>query len=313
MDESADSVSGPGRATIAAAGPAIAEACGPDLSSLLGATVTLACEGVEPLTTDADDSEEAAVPVIHQPARTDDDPPLPLHLVLPRPDAVTLAGLQLGKPAEDVEGLRADPMDPELLAALKPVLKLVTAVAHRTLEDEGLSAIELGDPREVEGRAEVGELASGRFVRLRFKLSVENFPDGALELLLPDPSPPDEDAPTDVSACFVEVDEEAGEAIEALATALGWELSLVDPAELFRDEDRYADTSAIVVPWAVGGRSGLEIAESLARHPLTRHLRVVMASEAPTRAQVEAALRAGAASFVHQPFEERELRARLPG
>ncbi len=125
---------------------------------------------------------------------------------------------------------------------------------------------------------------------------------------------PEEGAPTGSGNALVFVDPrlEEGE-LRSLEDALGRPTRVCSEAEL---EDGTADAAALVVPFELPTRSGLEWVEAIRLRerscdPPRPPLPIIVVSKAPTRARVLLALRAGASSFAFQPYDADELRVRL--
>jgi CheY-like chemotaxis protein len=90
--------------------------------------------------------------------------------------------------------------------------------------------------------------------------------------------------------------------LEELEPDLPLRVTSIDPANLLAELENMGDAGAVIVAWDLGGRSGLELVESLIRDPRTAGARFALASEAPTRGMVQAALRAGATGFLFRPY-----------
>lgn len=102
------------------------------------------------------------------------------------------------------------------------------------------------------------------------------------------------------------------ERLAAAADALGVPVQGVDPRDLPPARlAALADARAIVVAWDCGVRVGLDVVEALAQHPETAGVPLAVAADAPTRAQVELALRAGARIVLRRPLDPAELARRL--
>ena len=91
--------------------------------------------------------------------------------------------------------------------------------------------------------------------------------------------------------------------LEDLEGDLPLTITSIDPANLVAQLESMGDAGAVIVAWDLGGRSGLELVESLVEDPRTAGARFAMASEAPTRGMVQAAFRAGATGFLFRPYD----------
>lgn len=99
---------------------------------------------------------------------------------------------------------------------------------------------------------------------------------------------------------------------EALEPELGLPVWTFDPAEFGPETfEEIAEASAIVVEWNLQGQCGIDLLEALLFDERTRKVPVILASAAPTRTMVTAALRCGARSFTLKPYLADELRRRL--
>ncbi len=294
-----------------------ATACSQDLASLLSATLELRGAVVESVSAE----EAAAYPtsVVHLCCHTEDNPPLPVHVVVPRTDAVTLAGLQLGEDESAMKARREQALESDYLTALAGVMKLAVAVLGRLFEEElGRSTIQLETTTEIEKPgSDPGWLGAEQLLRISLDLSIEGFPRGQLEILVPDDSVDGEAGERDEEAgpiFVIDPSEEERAGIEELEAELARRVTGLDPDEMVHGErGELEDAAAVIVAWDLGGRPGLELVESLAWDEGMEAVPILMASEAPTRGMVTAALRAGARSFVHRPYDAAEIRRRAFG
>jgi DNA-binding NarL/FixJ family response regulator len=290
---------------IARCGEKMGEASSADLTALLGREITLRPSGVERIS--AGRVAEKDSPIVHQLCRATGGVEADVHVLVPRPDANRLAALQLESDDDDPKDA---PLDTEMRAALQVVTKLVVSALENVLQEEGIEAsIEMRDAREVpEPASDPTWLTDEQFQRLRFDLTMERLPEGRIDLLLTLEGGAAEAGGPGSTILFLSDRDAERESLEDLAGALGWPVSVASADRL--DPACIADAGAIVVPWVVGGRSGLELVESLAAGA-AEGVPVLMAAEQPTRTMVVAALRAGAASFVQRPYAGEELRRRI--
>lgn len=101
----------------------------------------------------------------------------------------------------------------------------------------------------------------------------------------------------------VDPDESERGRLEELESSLPLRVTSIDPADLVAQLENAGEPGVVIVAWDLGGRSGLELVESLACDPRTAGARFALASEAPTRGRVEAAFRAGASGFLFRPYD----------
>ncbi len=287
----------------------IAESCTADLSALLGRSIEMRPAGVEQL-------ELASVcerddPIVDQLCRTEENPGADLHLLVPRSFAMRMAALQMGESGDGVDDAE---LTPEVHAAFQVVMKLVASNLSAVFEETGHPSIAAQDSRVIpEPASDPTWLVGERFLRLRFDVDIEPLPSGHLDLLLGDSSDPADSPAGGCTIYFLADPDEEPLSLNDIGVALGWSVGVIAP-ERVRDtcEGLFPNAGAVVVPWEVGGRAGLELVDVLRRDPQTAEVPLLMSSEAPTRAMVWAALRAGAQSFVMRPYDGEELLARLP-
>ncbi|MEM7409207.1 MAG: hypothetical protein AAF430_03100 [Myxococcota bacterium] len=280
-----------------------------DLTALLGKAV----EFLDPeiATIETSDVADSDAPVIHQLCQSTGTPPYEIHIVIPRPEAVQLAALQMGEEAD--EGRE---FDAEVRAAFGVVTKLILSTHLAPLEEDGVPEAEAKDAREIpEPASDPTWIIGERFVRVRYRLVIEGQPDGRCDILWPSG-----DATVAAEAgdggvlCVFSDDEDEQVALEDLAAELDWPVSLLAPHQTREEwQESFDHAIAIVVPWQLGGRAGLDLAESFLGDPVTSQIPVLLSSEAPTEFMVRSALRAGAHSFLIRPYRADELRARILG
>ncbi len=272
---------------------------------------------VEPV--DADEAAAHPASLIHLHCLTEDIPPVPVHVLVPRSDAVTLAGLQLGEDESAIKERRDQPLEPDHMAAFEGVMKLAVAVLGRLYEEDlGRSAIQL------EGTAEIEEpgtdpswLESQQLMRISYDLSIKGFSRGQLDVLFSIDGPGAQtNAQREAAApgSAIDASEEERERVEELEAELERQVMGLDPNDMIPGEtEDLAAAAVVIVAWDLGGRPGLELVESLLWNEETEAVPILMASEAPTRGMVTAALRAGARSFLHRPYDAAEIRRRAFG
>jgi len=285
-----------------------ADACSEELTALLGVSVLIRSPIAESV-----EGEEAAAhpaPVLDVVCRSE-EAGLDVHLIMPRPEAVAVAGLQLGEDAATLMERGAQPLEQDQLASFQGAMKLLVEVLGRLLQESvGVTALQLGDVLEVaEPSADGGFLAARSWVRLSFDLGIEGFPKGALEVLVASGAAGAAAPPLIVfDPC-----PEQRRLVEGFAADLGRPVETLDPGELARpDPDELLHAGAVLIAWDLGGRPGLEWVEELVRDERTREVPLLLSSDVPTRGMVAAALRAGAQSFVSRPYGLEQVRSALP-
>jgi CheY-like chemotaxis protein len=300
-----------------------ARALGHELSQRVASGVRLELASAEEISHEG--AAQEGEPVAHARYRALGEGAEAIHFVVPVVDAVTLAALLLGLEKEQIREKRSSELDGESIDALGDALKLATSLLARQLSERGAfpgleceqSLAEIGAPL-----AEGAWLDPGRYLRARFTLGLDGFPDGRIDVLFAESFVANwtqqafggaDRAASPVA--IVDPDPDAPQQAEALAGFLRRPVVHVDPTALAaRDPEaveRVGSAGVVVVAWDLGGRAGLELVETLRRDARTRDARLALASEAPTRGMVEAALRAGASSFLAKPYDAEELRRRL--
>lgn len=261
------------------------------------------------------------------------DPLAALHLLLPVADAAMLAELQRGADKAQVEERRSAAFDASWLEQIGPLLECTAARLGRDLATRapGLapaSGVEISAPVSPEA-----DLGTGDVFRVRLVIELDGLPDGRLDVLLPaalalraplegaaenaaaggpDGTHPSGSATARGPLLLVDPDPGAPLRAESLAADLGLAVEVLDPTRQGSGLlGALAPAGAIVVAWDLGGRAGLELLESLAAHPGTRHVPVALSCPSPTRIRVEAAVRAGAAEVLPGSYGAEDLQRRL--
>lgn len=120
-----------------------------------------------------------------------------------------------------------------------------------------------------------------------------------------------DDAPPG-AVVFIDAAPPEAERGQEIETALGRTCHWMDPGTLNADAmEDLARAAAIVIAFDLGNRCGLDLLESLQRDERTRGVRMAIGSAAPTHGSVAAALRAGARTFLCQPYDTTEIERRL--
>ena len=292
---------------------AIATACAGSLTTVLGTDFTASMRAID--AADNSCAVEADGPVVHALGRAENgDAAYSLHLIAPRDEAAVLAGLQLGEDASEIEEATKEELSADRRAAFQGVAKALLGSLQTTLGAALPGEIAMQDAREIaQPKGDPTWLDAGDYVRLQLGVDCELIEQGVLTLLVPgDGHKPM--APVS-GLVFLEHSPEECERLEVLGGELDCEVSVEEPADFLEqlDEEEEEFDRVLVVPWDMGGRSGLEFLEALRRDERLAGVRIVIASDAPTRGQVLAAMRAGAFSFLRRPYERAEIESRLLG
>jgi ActR/RegA family two-component response regulator len=115
---------------------------------------------------------------------------------------------------------------------------------------------------------------------------------------------------------LVVIDADAGERarVEGFADALGRPVHAIAPDSVLPSSlAEFARGAGVVVAWDLGGRSGLDLLDAIARVAGATRPRMALAAEGATRAMVVAAVRTGAQGFLSRPYDADELGALLEG
>ncbi len=100
------------------------------------------------------------------------------------------------------------------------------------------------------------------------------------------------------------------EIIAAIEAAIGHSVRVLDPLPLDPDLPGPGDL-AIVVPLDLGSVSGIDLVESLRVRAQSEAFPIAVTSPEPTRRRVRAALRAGATTWLRQPYDAEDWQQRL--
>lgn len=286
----------------------VVASCGAGLSALLGDAVTArscavdACEGPGLVASDA--------PVMHALCRSEGGA-APLHVVAGRAEAATLAGLQLGWESAQIRSAVGEELRGELRDAFKTVVAALLEAVCEALGDSAPTGVRVQDAREIpEPASDSSWIEPGCFVRFQLSLQWEDEPDARLQILLPASADASLEAAAQ-SLIFIEVRSDEFDRLEVIGNALTCDLCVEPPQAFLESLDSELDGAVVIVPWEIGGRSGLELVEMLSRDERMVGLRIAMSSEAPTRGMVAAAMRAGAETFLHRPYLREEVEDRL--
>lgn len=309
-EPSSEGFQGLKRSTVSSEGREISTACAKQLGELLGCEITARAPDVQPVQKGA--VADSDTPLLHQLCKTSGENSLPVHILASRETSGTLAGLQLGKEDDALDSFRKEELDGDGREAFQNLMAAVTGPIASALADAGLPEIEVRDAREVpEPASDPTWLDGDDFIRLRLELTIEDQPNLRLDVLLPR-SPSDEAEKTDdTHVVFIESCPDEFDRLEEIASEVAFEVSVVQPANFLEDLEDGTDATAIVVPWEVVGRSGLELVENLIGREELENAIFAMSSEFPRRNQIAAARRAGARSFLRRPYEREEIERRL--
>lgn len=247
-----------------------------------------------------------------------------LGFVLPLRGAMLLAAAQDGKKPEDFASFESREFGEDVAEAYTGAMDLCAGILGRVLDEEaGLPAIQLGDTYAIDKSDCDEALADGSYRCARFELEIEGFPKSRIDLLFGadlakrwfgamEPTGAGADDDSTLRVAIVDPSPESRDAFEGIAQTLGAEVLSLDPIELGPDAyEELAEVRWVVLTWDLGGRSGLETLERLRTLEETSHLQFAIASSAPTRAMVDAALRWGARTILYQPWDAGEIRERL--
>jgi CheY-like chemotaxis protein len=290
---------------LAAQQGAFGEALATELSARLGRTLRFAPAPLQNVgVLELADSDDA---LVHQPLSFRDAEG-GLHLVMPERDVALLVALEQRADGAALDEASQARLDPAGLAVFSQVVESVVDVASRCFESAKLPALALGEARVVQRpQSDPSWIEDTFYVRLRYAMTVEGFDSGRFDWLVCQRDLVGE-APRGRTVCFVSIGEAERKRITGLEASLGGAAVIVEPHELTKSlDERVVDASVIVIPWEVSGRSGLELAESLARDRRLASAAILLSASRPTRAQVMAALRAGARGVIAHPCDAESI------
>lgn len=321
---------------LAQLGALYARALAKDLAGLVGSEVKVKGPVIDVVA--HDDTYTDGESIAHTVCVPKDDSSGIVHMLTPTVDAVVLASLLMGFTGPLIAEKRKSGFDEELLDAFGEVMNLGAASLGRVLsEQEHIPDLRSSGTQEIAvPDADDEWLPEGWFRRARYTLELpEDQGNGTLDLLFPveqadewfgsldgseDKPRPRKKMEIDSTLAgsgpivFVDADEDSRQAAEDLEDDLDRSIWAFSPDE-FGPEMlvEVEEASAFVIAWNLGGRSGLDVMETLKADARTTAIPVVLASPEPTQNMVIAALHAGAHSFAFQPYDSKELRIRLVG
>jgi CheY-like chemotaxis protein len=100
------------------------------------------------------------------------------------------------------------------------------------------------------------------------------------------------------------------ELLRSIEAELGRSIRIVEPLPLDPDLPGPGDL-AVIVPLDLGAVSGIDLVESLRARAESDGVPIAVTSAEPTRRRVRAALRAGATTWLRQPYEPDDWKKRL--
>jgi len=247
-------------------------------------------------------------------------------IVLPLRGAQVLASAQNGKQPEELAEVEAREFDGDVADGYTSAIDVCAGILGRVLDEEaGLPAIQLGDSHATE-RADCDEaLPPESYRRMRFEFEAAGFPTQTLDIFFEadlairwfgqmnaSAAAAADGETLDLHIAIIDPCEESREDFASIAEELGAQVMSFDPQEIGPEaREELADVGWVILSWDLGGRSGLDLLDSLRRDSATAHLQFAIASPTPTRPIVEAALRWGAQTVLFQPWEAEEIRERL--
>ena len=299
------------RAWVQAAADQVVESTSAALASAIGAPVALTLGDLEDVA--APDVARVDDPVIVVLCRCPGPPAVAIQLVVPRPFAAALSGLALGEDLESLEAAGKEPLDSEHLGALREAMSAFVEPIERAVGEHLEGALALQDALEVEEPAsDPTWLIGERFQRVQFVSQVEGSVEGVIAVLFP----PDPEAVSvgDLSGRRIGLlrEEPDGEEVEALSRAMGCPVDCIALEPLMSEPaETLAGIDALLIPWEVAGRAGIDLVERLTREAPELRTGLLLSHPEPTGPMVRAALTAGARSFVMEPLDPAEIVQRV--
>ena len=258
--------------------------------------------------------------LVLQTLRCGDDPPGPLHVLLPKATALTIAALERRLEDDALRAARDGALDADASSALAQVMESVSDVLRRSFAAAELPLLTIDPAKEVlTPQSDPSWIDDSIYLRMSLPFQLEGFDASQLDLVFVRSRLAAGGGAPRESVCFVSVGDAERKRIAALEAELGWAVLTVEPRDLAKAfDERVLDASVLVVPWDLAGRAGIELAESLARDPRLSRATLLIGIARPTRPQLFAALRAGAHGVVAHPYRAGEIRScvestRTPG
>lgn len=261
--------------------------------------------------------------VVLTPCSVRDEAGSRLYFVTAPASAAVLAAARCSRPPDQIIELQAASLTGAVLDPFGEILDLCAGVLGRVLsESVDFPAVQLEESVQLDIPLPLdAPVPPGPYRRARFDVQIADYPDSSLDLLLeealadawfgPFQKGPGEEV-GDRAIAVIDPVEADRRQIESMAEAVGRRVWVFDPRELGPHSfDDLSGFSAVIVAWDLGARPGLDVLESLLQDERTRHLAVALASEAPTAAMVTTALRWGARTFLHKPYDLGEVTRRL--
>lgn len=251
------------------------------------------------------DSDEG---VVHQKLRFTDSDGF-AHVVVPRRDAALLAALEQRVGDDALQAAREADIDDESSKAFAQVMASVLDVIRTVFASAGFPGLEVDATAVVaKPQSDPSWIDDSSYLRARYVMTIEGFEEGRVDLLF-DQAQVLADGPLGDAVCFVSVGESERKQIAKLEASLGWPVVTVQPFELARAlDERVLDATVLIIPWEIAGRSGLELAESLARNPRLAKTTILLAGARATRSRLLATLRAGVTRLISHPYQADEIR-----
>lgn len=258
--------------------------------------------------------------LVLQTLRCGDDPPGPLHVLLPKAAALTIAALERRLADDALQAARDGALDADASSALAQVMESVSDVLRRSFATAELPLLTIDPAKEVPApQSDPTWIDDSIYLRMSLPLELEGFEASRFDLVFVRSRLAAGTGPPRESVCFVSVGDAERKRIAELEAGLGWAVLTVEPRELAKAfDERVLDASVLVVPWDLAGRAGIELTESLARDPRLSRVTLLIGIARPTRPQLLASLRAGAHGVVSHPYDAHEIRScvestRAPG
>jgi len=300
-----------------------ANAAASDLSGLFGTDVSISSPSIQHA--DRNTLLPKSGVVICSRCEVAEEERAPILVVLPLQSALVLSVAKEGKSPDEFAAFESSAFEGAIAEAYTGAMDLCVGILGRVLDEEaGLPAIQLRESNVVELPANDDEIASEPYRCARFEFEVTGFPKGQLDILIGAGLATKwfgrvETTATAVSGesgelriVLVDPSVESRDDFTEITEGLPAQIVCLDPSEV-GDESigELAEASWIILTWDLGGRSGLELLDKLRSDEATSHLKLAIASPAPTRSMVEAALRWGAQTLLYQPWESDEIQERL--
>lgn len=299
-----------------------AEATATDLSGLFG--IDFSISGPSILNTNRDKLLPKSGSIVASQCEIADQAETSVYVVVPLSAAIVLAAAQEKQSPDALGELEESGFTDEVAASYRSAMDVCVGILGRVLDEEaGLPALSLGESKAAELPDCDPSLPDGLYRCARFEFEAEGFPKQSVDVLFEadlasqwfGEMESNVDSTTearDLRIALLDPCPDSREEFDSIAAEIGAHAMTLEPSEVGPETNaELADFEWLVITWDLGGRLGLELLERFRTQKATRHLQFAIASPAPTRSMIDAALRWGAQTVLYQPWDANEILERL--